>query len=502
MKPKHISDAIGKLDENMIAEAQSARVKKRKPRWIAWVAAAACVAVMVALARPMLQKDAPANEQATEQTQVLGRPSQTVLHDADFSIFKAAYPLMEKYPDFMDYQDDMDAYYDAYNRWHETKAAIRDSVDAVADENYFDDFYQTSALEFLSQAGDENLIYSPSNVYMALAMLAELTDGESRQQILDLLRVGSVEELRTEARYLWSTNYCDDGLLTTVMANSLWLDDDLPYNQETMNLIGEKYYASSFSGQMGTAEYNAALHSWLNEQTGDLLSEQVEGLEFDPSTVLALASTIYFNGQWSESFSSYYTEEDTFHGTSGDSTVDFMNSSDIGTVYWGENYRAIEKHMEGNASMWLILPDEDKTIADVLKDGEMFDMTSAGARWDNCKSVTVNLSMPKFDVTSKIDLIDGLQALGVHDVFDPVISDFTPMSSDLESVYVSEAEHAARVMVDEKGCTAAAYTVMMTECGAAICEDEIDFVLDRPFIFVITGCGDQPLFIGVVNQVS
>ena len=31
-------------------------------------------------------------------------------------------------------------------------------------------------------------------------------------------------------------------------------------------------------------------------------------------------------------------------------------------------------------------------------------------------------------------------------------------------------------------------------------EDEIDFVLDRPFLFVITGAQGLPLFVGVVNQ--
>ena len=30
--------------------------------------------------------------------------------------------------------------------------------------------------------------------------------------------------------------------------------------------------------------------------------------------------------------------------------------------------------------------------------------------------------------------------------------------------------------------------------------DEVDFVLDRPFIFVVTGGGGLPLFAGVVNQ--
>ena len=55
--------------------------------------------------------------------------------------------------------------------------------------------------------------------------------------------------------------------------------------------------------------------------------------------------------------------------------------------------------------------------------------------------------------------------------------------------------------VDEEGCEAAAYTVIMTECGAAMPpDDEVDFTLDRPFLFAVTGDSDLPLFTGVVNQ--
>ena len=31
-------------------------------------------------------------------------------------------------------------------------------------------------------------------------------------------------------------------------------------------------------------------------------------------------------------------------------------------------------------------------------------------------------------------------------------------------------------------------------------EEEVDFVLDRPFLFAITGVDRLPLFVGVVNQ--
>lgn len=47
--------------------------------------------------------------------------------------------------------------------------------------------FEALTAQFLSGAGEENAVLSPVNIYMALAMLAELTDGESRAQLLDLI---------------------------------------------------------------------------------------------------------------------------------------------------------------------------------------------------------------------------------------------------------------------------------------------------------------------------
>ena len=68
-----------------------------------------------------------------------------------------------------------------------------------------------------------------------------------------------------------------------------------------------------------------------------------------------------------------------------------------------------------------------------------------------------------------------------------------------DGVFLSKAEHAARVAIDEEGVTAAAYTVMMEAGAAEPPDEEIDFTLDRPFVFAITSQDGLPLFIGVVN---
>ena len=103
--------------------------------------------------------------------------------------------------------------------------------------------------------------------------------------------------------------------------------------------------------------------------------------------------------------------------------------------------------------------------------------------WEDSQYLTVHLRMPKFDMASDLDLSQGLQSLGVTDVFDSHVSDFTPTTTQTEELYISQANHAARVMVDEEGCTAASYTVLAVEGAGMPPEEEVDFTLDRPFLF-------------------
>ena len=70
-----------------------------------------------------------------------------------------------------------------------------------------------------------------------------------------------------------------------------------------------------------------------------------------------------------------------------------------------------------------------------------------------------------------------------------------------DGIALTQAKHAARVKIDEDGCEAAAYTVLApTETAIMLPEEEIDFTLDEPFVFAITGIDGLPLFVGLVNQ--
>ena len=494
MKSDKLQDAIGMVDVDLVARAY-AKPKKSKIRHIKWLVPIAAVLAIVIALSPFLRNtsipdnpisDNPPTEQTTKQDKPLFE-NPFVLKA--YAINQAEYPKMTQYP-----KTEL-----GYDAWRKDQKIRHEYFGAG--EN-LDRFFTATYSEFLSNSGKENKLYSPLNVYMALSLLAEITEGESRQQILDLVGADSIEALRKQANSVWNANYNDDGAVTSILASSLWLNKNITFNENTMKTLADNYYASSYQGEMGSLKFNEALQEWLNKQTGGLLKEQISNIELDPETVIAIATTIYYQAKWESEFQNSQNTKEIFHSPIGDVTCDFMHHSETyGKYYWGEKFSAVSKSLEGSGQMWFILPDENVTVDDLLSNSEALSFMNLNDEWNNKKELKVNLSVPKFDACSDLDLKSGLQNLGITDCFDYTVSDYSPLTVDSEDpIYLSKVQHGVRVAIDEEGVTAAAYTVLPM-CGSSMPpEDEIDFVIDRPFIFVITGEDGLPLFAGVINQ--
>ena len=475
MTGDEILDAMEHIDPELIGQAENATGKKRRrPYWIAAVAAVLLLAIGFG--------------------SIFGG-NRTLLAN---QVAAAEYPKMAQKPNYDDYRNNYDAYSEAYKAWQKSQRQQYNQPHGYADS--LTDFFSASMAQFLQ--GEGNPTYSPLNVYMAMAMLAETTGGNSRQQILDLFGVDTIEQLRQQAGNVWNAHYSDDGETTLLLANSLWLDDAYAFKKQTAQLLADRYYASSFRGDLGTEELDKQLQAWLNENTDGLLKDQTQKVTLDPQTVFALASTVYFSAGWDAKFSEGNTKDAVFHAPNGDLTTPFINKTITQyTYYWGDNFGAIYLELTGDNRMWLILPDEGYTTTDILASEDYLRMTLNPGSWENNRTYKINLSLPKFDVVNEMDLIEGMKAMGVTDIFDYTVSDFTPMT-DTPMLYVNQISHAARVTIDEKGCTAAAFTVINMEPGAMPPPelDEIDFILDRPFLFIVSSRDHLPLFAGVVNE--
>ena len=361
-------------------------------------------------------------------------------------------------------------------------------------------FLQKAIVGTLKESKGENRLSAPLNLYFALAMLSEAAEGETRQEILDLIGADSQKTLREQVKKVWLANYYDNGYVKCILADSLWLSDSCSYHQKCVDTISDSCFASVFRGTMGSAEYDEMLHNWINEETGNLLQDSVSQLKMDPDQAAELVSTLFFQDMWKGEFKEDMTRTRVFHAASGDKKVEFMHQTDNDAIYfYADHFSAYGKTLkDSGAVMYFILPDEGMSMDELLEDGQLQAFLTDETAVHRAE-VRINLAVPKFDIAEDRKLCEVLKSLGVQKVFEAGQANLGGLLTHEKGAYVSDVLQGARIIVDEKGVKAAAYVAIPLYGAGPPSGDIIDFVLDRPFLFVLRSRDGLPLLSGVVN---
>lgn len=189
-----------------------------------------------------------------------------------------------------------------------------------------------------------------------------------------------------------------------------------------------------------------------------------------------------------------------------DFRVDLKTTIQVDMMYHEGDYRmsrsdelkvqALEiPYQGGKTSMVVLLPDDVEGLSYL---GEHLSADALAELLRNLSvSPEIQLSLPKFKVEQSIDLEDSLKALGVKDLFTSA-ADLSGISPKTE-LRVSKFIHKAFIEVDERGTEAAAATEASICCDFAY--EEAEFVVDRPFMFLIR-CHDPDyiFFVGSVRR--
>ncbi len=478
MNRENLFEAIGEIDGRSVRRAEKYRASG-KPGWVRWAALAACVALLVGAFAvvPRLKKD-------VGETEINGDAS-------GLAVVRAQYPApvaKKMSPGNFRFDEQYYSWQADYQEKASASSGLQEDMSG----------YYAAIMEKLLVSDEENTVCSPLNTYIAFAMLAEITGGNTRQQVLDMLGAPDMDTLRGNVTALWESNYADTPILTSLLASSVWMRNGMQYNEDTLNTLAEQYYASSFCGKPGSRAMDKALQTWTDENTGGLLSEYVKQLRLDPNTVLALVSTIYYKAAWENMF--WGVEKQTFHGLGGDTQVDMMEQTETMDYFSGDAFEAVGLPISDSGSMYFYLPNGETDLNVLAADP---DVLRALREADDWSRTDVHLSAPKFRISAKTDLLETLRSLGVTDALDPSVSDFTPLTKEANQICVSRAEHAAMVEIDQEGVTGAAYNAAMVEEAAEEePEEPIEFVLDRPFLFIVTGADGSILFSGAVRNLE
>ncbi len=384
----------------------------------------------------------------------------------------------------------------------------RDEMEDLSDikEGYLKNllpFYQKAFQKMLTGKKGDNQVCSPVNLYFTMAMLSEMTAGESRAQIMKALGQTDGEEVREQSKKIWQWLYSDDEYSRCILGNSLWTRQGDPLKKSTLQTLSDYYYASTYQGEMGSKSYDQIIQKWLNKMTGGNLKDSVGKVETTGNTSLVLLSAADFYGTWvNDAFDRRNTEKGIFHAGSGRKvTSDFMHHIGEDVFYEEKRFTATSLGLSGGQSMYIFLPRKGSSLEELLeKDINQILHISTGA--EEGQACIMNLKLPKFKIKGERDLAPTMKSMGVTEIFDQGNADFTGLL-DVEKengCYVGKASQAMQISVDEEGCSVSAYCeVVGKDKGAAVVRKK-NMNCDRPFLVVISDRNGMPVFAGAVNQ--
>lgn len=332
----------------------------------------------------------------------------------------------------------------------------------------------------------ENVVVSPYSAGVALSMLAEGAEGETRAEFDNALNgcIFKAEDLG------------DNDTITVRSSNSVWVDNDFSIRNSYVNLLEKDFDAFIDALSFSDPATVKAINDWCAENTNGKIDEIIDRL--DPSAVMVLVNALYFNAPWEDEFSPSLTKEADFHGVTKKSKVQMMSRS--ARMNYAEYYgcQMVElPYSGGRYSMIVILPpagmDADAMMQYV---GESIYDTAMGM----FRPHQVNLKMPKAKIETSLILNQALKNMGIKSAFTPA-ADFKGIAA-MGPLVLDQVKQKCYIDISEKGTEAAAVTSAQIRLTSARPEAEpVEMTVDRPYLFIITDkTNDNILFAGkIVN---
>ncbi len=362
-----------------------------------------------------------------------------------------------------------------------------------ADNQFGTDLFKTIIEE---ENNIKNLMISPLSVSVALAMVYNGAEGDTKTQMEQMLhKYGLTPEEINQSYYdLIEALESHDPKVKFSIANSIFSNDDFTIFDEFLQTNHTYYDAETqsldFSNTSNTLE---TVNNWVKNKTNNKIEKILENVS--PNDALYLINAIYFNADWTYQFDKNNTQDLPFFQEDEtelsvptmiiEETFNYSNQPKFQILelpYGGEKY-----------SMLILLPNEGYSANEVANSISCENLANWTSNMDKTDKVVL---LPKFEFAYENSLSDNLKYLGMEDAFSPVKANFSLITD--EPIYISTIKHKSYIKVDEEGTEAAAVT------GTTFKVRENDpeiFNVDHPFVFTIREKDTNSiLFIGKVSN--
>ena len=329
----------------------------------------------------------------------------------------------------------------------------------------------------------ENIVVSPYSAGVALSMVAEGAEGQTRVEFDNALNgcLFKAEDLGS------------NDTVVVKSANSVWVTDDFSIRNRYVSLLEKDFDAFITTLNFSDPATVKAINNWCAENTNGKISEIIDRI--NPGTVMMLINALYFNAPWEEAFLERNTREGVFHGYAGDVQVPMMAKTERLNYAEYQGCQMVElPYQGGRYSMYVVLPAAGMGVDQIIP---YINETLYDQAMGMMAPVKVKLTMPKFKLETSLVLNKSLQEMGIRTAFTSA-ADFKGIA-EMGSLTLDQVKQKCYIEVSEKGTEAAAVTSVGVRLTSARPETMVSMNVDRPYLFFISDRTDgNILFAGKV----
>jgi serpin B len=335
---------------------------------------------------------------------------------------------------------------------------------------------------------DGNLFFSPYSISNALAMTYAGARGKTAAEMEKTLHFSLGQDQLHPAFAALIKQINGNGQLRKyqlTVANRLWGQKDYDFHADFLKLTQEYYGAGLKEVDFikATEAARQAINAWVEEQTKDKIKELLKKGILSPNTRLVLTNAIYFKAAWQHAFAEGATAPGKFLLPDNKGVqVPLMHQTTSAGYYNAGDLALLDlPYEDGQLSLVVLLPKDVAGLPALEKSLTQAQMSE----WMIKRQFRpVQITLPKFKITSEFQLNEVLAALGMPTAF-TTKADFSGMTTR-DQLFISAVVHKAFVDVHEKGTEAAAATaVVMDKKASAKTEEPVTFRADHPFVFLI-----------------
>ncbi|XP_077322816.1 serine protease inhibitor A6-like isoform X6 [Lithobates pipiens] len=326
----------------------------------------------------------------------------------------------------------------------------------------------------------QNVVFSPFSISSAFSMILLGAQKQTHQELWKGLSLNNTRCREMEVHQAYSTllqalNSPKSSLQVNI-GNTIFVDQSLTLFESFKDEVRRYYRAEIMEEDFGDLQkVENKINGYVKEKTEGKIEDLIKNLHIH--TQMVLINYVLFKGEWQEPFDpdstsvgKFFVDEDT------EVDVPMMHRTGFYNIYHDTDLpcTVVELPYKDNASMIIAMAEPGK-----IHEVEQGFSAKTMQRWRTSFSTEyIELYVPKFSISSTIDLRGALKAFGINIAFSDE-ADFLGITSEVR-LKVEKAVHQAVLDVDEKGTVAAA-VVAITFRRLAF--EAIN--INRPFISII-----------------